>query len=279
MQLRPNQVLFAAVFLLLAGLCWREGLLRKSRADHQLLQERLTHLQQLQTENEKLRSEQTNSLDSKKLRELESENIRLKSKLTKARVETEQPKKLRPSSPASDNSGAPETTPEGPVRSFKAEVQTAVRWNQMLVTGGWKTSPDKQAFFLVQPHIDNSNPGQTSVLLEVKVIDVSNEALERLGIKWETTDQKSSSLKALLSKSDGEALLKSFEKSEGTDILSAPRVLTAAGRQAQISVLEQKSFEGQNYELGPTIDLVPHLSNDGLGIDLTVAAQLNLPRP
>jgi type II secretory pathway component GspD/PulD (secretin)/beta-lactamase regulating signal transducer with metallopeptidase domain len=93
-------------------------------------------------------------------------------------------------------------------------------------------------------------------------------------------------------------LLRALEQRAGVDILSAPRVTTASGRQAQISAVQLKtivqgldlqtesdleskrpgpyaaSFRTAQIPVGPTLDVLPRVDADGRSIDLTVIASV-----
>jgi hypothetical protein len=271
MSSRPNQILIIAILLLVAALLWREGTLRQAQSDNRVLQQHLDKLNFLQAENEALRAEKTNSLDAKKLRDLESENLRLKSKLTQTRVGQSSPAKKA----EKDNAASPREEnppPEERYRSYKAEIQSPVGWRQILVTGGWKTSPGKQSFILVQPEADQAN-----VMMQVRVVEISDDAMRELGLEWETTGERSSALKKVYDEQKSAELVKAFEKTSGVDLLSAPRIISAPGRQAQVKVVDIRTLApNQTVEVGPIVDLIPHLSADGSGVDLTVGAGLNL---
>lgn len=75
------------------------------------------------------------------------------------------------------------------------------------------------------------------------------------------------------------ALLKELEETSGIDFLSAPKVTTLSGRQAQIAVVdirpvEEDSFNDQSGKpAGPVLDVIPTLGADGWSISLKALVQ------
>ena len=64
------------------------------------------------------------------------------------------------------------------------------------------------------------------------------------------------------------------------DILSAPMITTADGRQAQVKVADVRTApSGEAFETGPMIDIVPHFSADRASVNLSITAQLRLAPP
>src|SRR5437867_3464231 len=69
-----------------------------------------------------------------------------------------------------------------------------------------------------------------------------------------------------------EALANALENTPGVNVLSAPKVSTLDGRQAQVKVGSLRTIGGETYELGPIVDIVPRVSPDGVSVDLTIIA-------
>ena len=71
-------------------------------------------------------------------------------------------------------------------------------------------------------------------------------------------------------------LMETLQKTAGVDVLSAPRVSTGDGRQAQVKVVDLKTINGVTHEIGPSVDITPRIAADGASVDLTISAQLRL---
>lgn len=92
----------------------------------------------------------------------------------------------------------------------------------------------------------------------------------------------------ILTPSRHRELIRTLEARTGVDILSAPKVTTLSGRQAQIKVADLRYIVteldfsagptneakplAEPFELGPVVDVVPVLRPDGISIELTVIA-------
>jgi beta-lactamase regulating signal transducer with metallopeptidase domain len=64
-------------------------------------------------------------------------------------------------------------------------------------------------------------------------------------------------------------LIQHLERTVGVDLLAAPRITTLSGRQAQIQVVKEESLLERR---GPTLDVLPRVTEDGAGFDLVILA-------
>jgi type II secretory pathway component GspD/PulD (secretin) len=103
------------------------------------------------------------------------------------------------------------------------------------------------------------------------------------------------SLTGVLTDAQYRVLLRALEQREGVDVLSAPRVTTLSGRQAQIQVVDTRSvltginplalvqpgapvaagtvpFLTSTIPTGPTLDIIPTVAADGYTLELNVFA-------
>ena len=60
------------------------------------------------------------------------------------------------------------------------------------------------------------------------------------------------------------------------NVLSAPRVSTGDGRQAQVSSTTMRTIQGKTYEFGPTLDVLLRISADGSSVSLEITAKLRM---
>jgi hypothetical protein len=67
--------------------------------------------------------------------------------------------------------------------------------------------------------------------------------------------------------------LDGLSHTDGSEILSAPRVTTLLGRQAHVAVQENQMIAGRNQALGPSLDVMPTLSADGGAVDIDIKAE------
>ncbi|HKQ40301.1 MAG TPA: M56 family metallopeptidase [Verrucomicrobiae bacterium] len=129
----------------------------------------------------------------------------------------------------------------------------------------------------------NASPPQLTI--ETKFVEMSDplEALDlrNLAISWD--EHGSNSFRGVLSPSRYRELMKWLEARSGVDILTAPRVTTLSGRQAQIKVVDVRyvvtdlDYEvapakpiAEPFECGPVLDVIGTVRLDGMTIDLTL---------
>jgi type II secretory pathway component GspD/PulD (secretin) len=166
------------------------------------------------------------------------------------------------------------------VHTFVAKAQANVGDGQTLVTGGWPTTPGKRALFLVTPQVAAVSDGsQQQITFSTVVFEAAEEVLASLGMDSFKADSKESSLQGVLTAAESGVLLKALKATPGVDVLSAPRVITLDGRQAQIQDTQLKTVPGcsEPVSIGPMINLLPRLSEDHKSVEVTVQVQLNLP--
>jgi len=173
--------------------------------------------------------------------------------------------------------------PFEPVQIFVANADATVPAGQTMAFGGWATPPGKRTLVFMQPKIMESNgAGDTgSILLESHFIEIPDETLAKLGsdlnlagLEQLKADSNASSSHSLLTSEEAALLLKTLKDTAGVNLLSSPRVTTGDGRQAVISITEQKTIGGQEHALGPSLDVEPRIAADGSSVKLTVSARL-----
>ncbi len=218
-------------------------------------------------------AEQVQKLQSEK-----DETIRLRGEVTRLRQQLKQKESelanrsalRQTNSVPTENAG-----PDSPVESFRAVVRARLAWNQTLVTGGWKTKEGKHTFVFVDAtKIPNEEPLQLD--LRTKYLELPDELLAKHGLTGLVSDKNDSTAHSSISREQMRALFESLKDQPGVDLLSAPTVTTMDGRQAQIKAVDViKTPNGQELELGPSVDIIPKATEDGEFIDLTVLAHLN----
>ena len=103
------------------------------------------------------------------------------------------------------------------------------------------------------------------------VSDFFEEAEEdfvKLGLKPFFVTENDSKVAVKYSSVQLQSLMDAIKTNFGADVLSAPRVITLAGRQAAVSATEVQTIAGKEETLGPSIDLLPSISADGVSVDL-----------
>ena len=118
-----------------------------------------------------------------------------------------------------------------------------------------------------------SDPEQLRPLIEAEQPDA---LLDRLGLQALRAEATADQGPATFDAAQFAALLKTMEQTEGADVLSAPRVLTANGRAAQVSVVQTHA---DGTVTGPVVNLTPTLDASGTSVRLEVNLELSFPSP
>jgi type II secretory pathway component GspD/PulD (secretin) len=115
------------------------------------------------------------------------------------------------------------------------------------------------------------------VTIQARFAEMPEDVLSKTGLDWMKSGTRESSSQSILDSEESAHLVATLENSQGVNVLSAPKVSALDGRQAQIKTVNLRTFgPGETHELGPVVDLVPHLSTDGRSVDLTVIARLKI---
>lgn len=202
------------------------------------------------------------------------ELARLRNEVT--RLRSEQRAAAPTNSPAIRRPPVPAPAPvlaAPPVTKLTSTVTAQVPLGHALAIGGWTASePGQRIVGFITPATDANAPGQ--VLLQTYLVTLPDRLLDRLGLQDLRTDQTGSQSAAGLDSGRLAALLKLAEQEAGVSTLSAPRVLTANGQAATVSVTQAQP---DGTQLGPTINLTPTLDATGTSVRLDVGLELNLP--
>lgn len=169
-----------------------------------------------------------------------------------------------------NRSSTPDVLAQSPaVVTNTANLRASLAPGEACVTGGWPGSGQKRVLAFIAPDLGADG----SIEITTRLAEVPESVLNSLGLANLKSEPGESATRHILSAEQHSRLMNLLQESDGVDVLSAPRVTTADGRQAQVQVVNLVSVGGQVYPLGPVIDLVPHLSPDRRTIDLIVSAQ------
>jgi len=136
----------------------------------------------------------------------------------------------------------------------------------------------------------NASPPQ--LVIEAKFAEFSNplDALEVRNFAIGGDQNGTNAFRGILTPSRYREVLKRLEARAGVDILSAPKLTTLSGRQAQIKIVDVKyivtdldNSGGQTnapkpiiepFELGPALDVTPLVREDGVSIELILISTI-----
>lgn len=159
---------------------------------------------------------------------------------------------------------------------------------------------------IIQQAIEVLNSAPAQVTVQARFAELTELDSKALGFNWfagiqnlalqtnnlapSKTNELAGAITGILTENQFRTVMKALEQRGGVDILSAPRVTTLSGRQAQISALDSKSIvTGVNSktssdgtvtsspvvtptQFGPMLDIIPNVSADGYSIQITVTA-------
>lgn len=209
-----------------------------------------------------------------------TELLRLRAEATRLRNELKSAlaSARKDARPAGVATGIEQTFTSAPLtETYSAKARAVVAWDQACLAGGWKTSADKSTFILACPkRMDDP----AAVLIEAKVVEISDAAAAKLGLQNFFTDEKTSQLSSPLNGEMRDSLLKAASETNGVAILDAPRLAVQNGLQAQIaSKTKKETSEGVHYTIGPALTFRPTIAADGQSVELALEADLTLPTP
>jgi hypothetical protein len=131
----------------------------------------------------------------------------------------------------------------------------------------WTSANGKQAWVLAIPSIDQeaeSNSGRgTALLLQQLIFEGAPEVLANLGIG--NSSGGAASGFTSFGAEDSKTLLERLKKTDGIDVLSAPRIVTGGGTEAQVSI-------GNDTGGHMNLSVVPNLAPDG-NVDLRIKVE------
>ena len=271
---------FAALLLAcVAGLLfWQQQNIRQLRADNARLLANAAETDSLREEVLRLRQTQPDATELERLRQAQLELLRLRGEASQLRRQLREAQQARRTPPATVPSPASASTEKTapPVETFSVTVHASLTSKQTLVTGGWIVPGGKRAVVLIEPTIGTGTDLAGQIAIQARFVELSEEALAKVGLGGLKSDGKESSSQTVLGPEQTALLIASLENTQGVSVLSAPKISTLDGRQAQIKCVNVRTVAGEATELGPVVDVVPRLSPDGASVDLSVVAQLRL---
>ncbi len=279
---KPRLLAFGALLIVSVStlLLWQHRTIQRLEAENAGLRTSTAELDSLRQENSRLTQTQTDPAKLELLRKAQSEIPRLRAEVSRFRRQLKEEQNKR-AAPAMEN--PPATTPAGEpaaaVETYRASVQGTLAPGQTLVTGGWTTAAGKRALVLIEAAIASDAAQAGQVVLQARFVELPDQVLGKVGLEGLMSEGKETSSKAILTFEQNEALVKALEATSGVNVLSAPKISTLDGRQAQMKVVSLRTIAGETYELGPTVDIVPRISPDGASVDLGIIAQLWLQLP
>jgi len=272
-----------ALASLVGLLIWQVQVNRQLTRDRDAGLALASELDLVRDENSRLTQSQVDPGELERLRKSESELLRLRAEAVQMRQQLKTLREARPTAPAGQPTPASTALeePSGPVQTFTSTVNTTLAPDQSMVTGGWQLPDGKRGMVLMETWYVSSAGDLSStpiaggqVMIQARFVELPDGIMTKAGLDSLKTDSAESTNHGILDRQQVKALMALLETSENVTVLSAPRIITADGRQAQIKVVSTKTIGNVPYDIGPSLDVVPRVSADGRTTDLTVVARL-----
>lgn len=277
LSLAANVLLFAGLFYVLNELARTRVVGAKERQQSDRLWKRVSELESAA----KPAAANKSPLTDAEVLEL----ARLRSEVTRLRDEQRSAiKKSSIQSPQPEGAALVESSTTAPgsfrgVATLITSVLATVDLGQSLVVGGWESPVSgKRIVALVTPelHRASTEPPVDGIALTTHIVEMSNSTFETLGLGAMWRGQAGGNAQATLTQEQMKGLLERAKELTGTDTLSAPRVVTWSGREAQVSV---SNIGADGIEFGPSLNVTPTLDAARASVRLDLKFQLNLPPP
>jgi len=116
----------------------------------------------------------------------------------------------------------------------------------------------------------NVNPEPIQIHAKTRFITIPSEALYALGIAWKSDAQGNKT--GLLTEQQFKDILKAFQAASDVESIAEPEFVTSNGRQTQMRASEPVAINGTNFQIGPTLDVVPNFSTNSSTFNLWLEA-------
>jgi beta-lactamase regulating signal transducer with metallopeptidase domain len=124
-----------------------------------------------------------------------------------------------------------------------------------------------------QSDVPASDPVVRQILIEAKFIEVPADLKFEINSENATYDQRKGFLLFLQSPADAAALVDVLTKSESTDMLSTPSIVTTSGRKAQVEIgSDPEDPAGETNHPRILLEVVPELVEDGIRLAFTAVS-------
>ncbi len=270
------------VVALSGGIVWQWRALRQARAENAALNVAAAEGDLLKEEVEQLRKKAVGAGELEKARQAQSELLRLRGEVSQLR---DQLKRERDARAAAEKVSMPVATPQvtgdadSMVVSYKTVLATTLGPKQSLLTGGWRMQDGKRGLVLVEPAVSDDPSGREKVLFQTYFVAVPDEILSSLGLEAIAAEGTESSTQAIMETDHFQTLVSNLKEMKGVTFMTAPKISTLDGQQAALKLGGVRTIDGETFEVGPSIDILPHVIRPkGSGLNMTVVAQIREQR-
>jgi len=258
------------------SLVWQKQIGNRLREENARLREQANDAEKLRAENAKLAGERVDPAELNRLRDGQTELLRLRGQVSQLRQRMNEAQAATNHAALATQQAATDEATQSPVETYTAKATARVGWQQTVVTGGWKLPSGKRGLVLLQPVADSAAPN--AVLVRAQILELPENKMSEL--KYMKAGEKETIEFDVLTPEQARTFVSNLRETEGASFLSSPSVTTISGRQAQVAVVEMFTGpSGEQFSTGPMVDITPTISPDNLSVELAIDARLNLRKP
>ena len=274
--MRRSSLLLITGFAIGFGLgffVWQKQIGNRLREENARLRDQVKDVEALRAENVKLASERVDPAELNRLRDGQTELLRLRGQVSQLRQRLNDAQAATNRAVTAKQPTTSDETTQLPIETYTAKATLKVGWQRTMITGGWKLPSGNRGLVMLQPLADEANPN--AVHVRAQIVELPESLMAGLGnLDANGTDARGYDV---LTSAQARELLGKIRNTEGASIIASPSVITASGQQAQVQLVE--SFTGPNgekYWVGPVVDITPTISPDNQSVELAVEAKLNV---
>ncbi len=279
-----KKVIIGVVVLVACGglFYWQHGQIRELKAENASLEALASEVDLLREEAEELKKRQVSPEEAERARQSQAELLRLRGEVSRLRDQLKKEQSANQAAAQQRAAVVPAPVTEEappPVETYTATLRATLAPQQTLVAGGWKMPNGNRVIVMVEPSLigNAGEPAQgeaAQVSIQARFVELSPESMQKFGLDGVRAEGRESSYQGVLSNEQTQALMSQLQETQGVNVMTAPRISTQVGRQAQINATSRRTIDGADYDVGHSIDLVPRISPDGTTLDLSVTAKL-----
>lgn len=266
------------VVALSGGMVWQWRALRMAQAENAALNAAAAEGDLLKEEVEQLRKNVPDAGELEKTRQAQSELLRLRGEVSQLREQLKEEREARAAAGRAPMPvAAPQVTDDASpmVLSYKSELSTTLGPKQALLTGGWRMQDGNRGLVLVQPTVSGESNGQDKVSLQTYFVALPEEVLSSFGLEAISVEGAESSTQAIMDTDQFQSLVSNLKETKGVTFMTAPKISTLDGHQAALKIGGVRTIDGETFEVGPSIDILPHIIRPkGNGLNMTVVARI-----
>jgi len=163
------------------------------------------------------------------------------------------------------------------VKKFGAKIQATFGPGRTLVTGGWRTADGNNGLFFLTPQMNPELEGvgvnSNTVLMAPRLLEVSDEILDRLGIAIFKAQPNGANPHGMFSNEQADAMINDITNTTGSHSVVSPKVVQGFGQEGKVFVGSVASIAGKEQLLGLQISFFPSISADGSSLDVGMLIQ------